>query len=228
MLTSHWVVVGAALALLVTGINNARAASLQFNLTNAQTSGTVSYAGGTTNPMVGTGIEIVDIIGLGTSSNAGTAVTCSSCTLSFTTGNYTGFSGDTWDFLAGGTIQITGGVDSLSIADGSTLLDGSFTSAQLHDHSNGVFHLHLNATTFTDTKNSTLTDFYGLPDIPYIGGMTITFQTDTGITPGMAFTSNIINSGSVINQPVPIPAAVWLFGSGLLGLTGIARRRKTA
>ena len=29
-------------------------------------------------------------------------------------------------------------------------------------------------------------------------------------------------------QYVPIPAAVWLFGSGLLGLVGIARRKKTA
>lgn len=27
--------------------------------------------------------------------------------------------------------------------------------------------------------------------------------------------------------PVPIPAAAWLFGSGLLGLAGIARRKKT-
>ena len=26
--------------------------------------------------------------------------------------------------------------------------------------------------------------------------------------------------------PVPVPAAVWLFGSGLLGLLGVARRRK--
>jgi len=28
--------------------------------------------------------------------------------------------------------------------------------------------------------------------------------------------------------PVPVPAAVWLFGSGLLGLVGIARRKKSA
>ena len=27
---------------------------------------------------------------------------------------------------------------------------------------------------------------------------------------------------------VPVPAAAWLFGSGLLGLTGIARRKKQA
>ena len=28
--------------------------------------------------------------------------------------------------------------------------------------------------------------------------------------------------------PVPVPAAVWLFGSGLLGLVGVARRKKAA
>jgi hypothetical protein len=28
-------------------------------------------------------------------------------------------------------------------------------------------------------------------------------------------------------SPVPVPAAVWLFGSGLLGLVGVARRRKS-
>ena len=31
-----------------------------------------------------------------------------------------------------------------------------------------------------------------------------------------------------VNSPVPVPAAVWLFGSGLLGLVGIARRSKKA
>ena len=29
-------------------------------------------------------------------------------------------------------------------------------------------------------------------------------------------------------SPVPLPPALWLFGSGLLGLIGIARRRKAA
>lgn len=35
-------------------------------------------------------------------------------------------------------------------------------------------------------------------------------------------------SESFINTPVPIPAAVWLFGSGLAGLIGIARRCRAA
>ena len=32
-----------------------------------------------------------------------------------------------------------------------------------------------------------------------------------------------------LNQPgeVPVPAAVWLFGSGLLGLVGVARRKQS-
>jgi hypothetical protein len=29
-----------------------------------------------------------------------------------------------------------------------------------------------------------------------------------------------------VSSPIPVPAAVWLFGSGLLGLVGVARRRK--
>lgn len=40
--------------------------------------------------------------------------------------------------------------------------------------------------------------------------------------------SNITFSWSSSNLAVPIPPAVWLFGSGLLGLVGIARRRKAS
>jgi len=32
-------------------------------------------------------------------------------------------------------------------------------------------------------------------------------------------------NGAKINPKVPVPAAVWLFGSGLIGLVGMARRR---
>lgn len=34
--------------------------------------------------------------------------------------------------------------------------------------------------------------------------------------------------GPNLGNPIPVPAAVWLFGSGLLGLVGVARRKKSA
>jgi hypothetical protein len=37
--------------------------------------------------------------------------------------------------------------------------------------------------------------------------------------------SNVGISGFVSQTPVPVPAAIWLFGSGLIGLVGVARRR---
>ena len=38
----------------------------------------------------------------------------------------------------------------------------------------------------------------------------------------------IIGTFTVEGAVVPIPSALWLFGSGLLGLVGIARRKKSA
>jgi len=35
-----------------------------------------------------------------------------------------------------------------------------------------------------------------------------------------------VTSFDAIASPVPVPAAVWLFGSGLLGMVGVARRRR--
>lgn len=60
----------------------------------------------------------------------------------------------------------------------------------------------------------------------------ITYRIDFVGAPGGALNGR---SGSTVGmsrfvsqqmEPVPIPAAVWLFGSGLLGLAGIARRKK--
>lgn len=44
----------------------------------------------------------------------------------------------------------------------------------------------------------------------------------------IAFSGRLICTDCPIVNPVPVPAAVWLFGSGLLGLAGFARRRKAA
>ena len=51
-------------------------------------------------------------------------------------------------------------------------------------------------------------------------------NTACGGTPAAYGDSSTAGNWEVSN--VPVPAAVWLFGSGLLGLVGIARRKKAA
>lgn len=67
-------------------------------------------------------------------------------------------------------------------------------------------------------------DYYA--DSTAIGsyGSTASFYIDV-LTPGASFTSE--SGASYLSvAAVPVPAAVWLFGSGLIGLTGFARRKK--
>jgi hypothetical protein len=86
--------------------------------------------------------------------------------------------------------------------------------------------------------------FAGLTGPGIVG--TLTFQAiATGdITLSMAETDNPLGGGSFTSATtflpqvvsfgtadvavVPVPAAVWLFGSGLLGLVGVARKHKAA
>ena len=61
---------------------------------------------------------------------------------------------------------------------------------------------------------------------------TLTGQTFDFINPNIAGGSNVSNNyqfyiSTVSISAVPVPAAAWLFGSGLLGLAGVARRRAT-
>jgi len=66
------------------------------------------------------------------------------------------------------------------------------------------------------------------------GLVTATLDVETwavvGTTGTVSAGSNMLGSYTVVSSfsAVPIPAAVWLFGSGLLGLAGIARRKKAA
>jgi len=62
-------------------------------------------------------------------------------------------------------------------------------------------------------------------------GSSLLLLTELGINP-FASGGSLINpnfaDASVNVSAVPVPAAVWLFGSGLLGLAGIARSRRAA
>jgi len=208
------------LALLVFS-GQASASSLDFGII-APTPGSLSYAGGAA-PLIGSGIDVDNVIGLGTPSNNNVTSICSSCTLDFTSGASTG----SWVFGSGGTISITGGIDfpdaTTDIPTGTTLLSGTFNSAQIIDLGSGTFEFQILGASFSDTKNPDLLAFYGLPDVQYNGGLNLSFQTTAAM--GASFSTTTLLSGDIVNQAVPVPAAVWLFGSGLLGLAGLARRK---
>ena len=207
-------------ALLASGTAQA-AAVLDFGI-KAPTTGTLSYAGGMA-PLIGAGIDVDDVVGLSTSQNNNVISICASCTLDFQTGASTGG----WSYGAGGSISITGGVDfpdaTADIMGPVTLLQGTFDSATVISIGVGIFEFQIAGGSFTDNKHPDLLAFYGLPNVGYVGGLNISFSTTANMDE--LFTSDAIFSGDVVNQPVPIPAAVWLFGSGLLGLVGVARRR---
>jgi hypothetical protein len=56
---------------------------------------------------------------------------------------------------------------------------------------------------------------------------TFTFSGLTNVTSATQLTNVALSFGTSAETVVPIPAAVWLFGSGLVGLIGIARRKIT-
>ena len=83
---------------------------------------------------------------------------------------------------------------------------------------------------------------FGLSDLQALGTSAISLYGFTGnVATGAApagIQSYILGSVSLATNgllsiagngtaPVPLPAAVWLFGSGLMGLVGVSRRRKT-
>lgn len=117
---------------------------------------------------------------------------------------------------AANTIEIFGTVAGLGSGLGSTpsiLLSGSFSSWDYGPAlGGGEFFMGEGP----DAKNADL-------------------LTALGIDPGTPFqhfgfslesVNGNVNSTDIMNTAVPVPAAVWLFGSGLIGLIGIARRKK--
>ena len=96
-----------------------------------------------------------------------------------------------------------------------------------------------NGTGFTSLQASKYAVFGGA-DLSAVGGPaqtlfgftgnggTGTLQSYTLGTATLAANGTLTFAGNGGGAPVPLPAAVWLLGSGLMGLVGVSRRRKAA
>lgn len=172
------------------------------------------------NRLVGGGINIFSVV---SQTFDGTPVIgplpCPGCVLSFVSGTHT-LGGDFGGDLAGSSIAISAG--------GVPLMLGSFTDGAVISTSKGLFNI-LGAG-LVDVKNPELAIALGFgPGITsWTGALNLQFASLTGFKAG-AHLSPL--SGDVSNTPatppseVPVPAAAWLFGSGLIGLVRIARSK---
>jgi hypothetical protein len=214
---------------------SAMAVELDFNI-SAPTSGTISY-NGAGGGLTGLNIEVDNVVGLLTPANANVTSLCVSCVLNFTSGNLSNAGGPPpsgsnngwWSFGSGGSITITGGVllqGATDIPVGSTLMSGTFNNAFVQDLGT---EFRVTFGSFSDTKHADLLSYYGLTPEPFSGALTLLFGSSNGGV-GSAFTSTSVFGGSVVNTPspvapVPVPAALWLFGSGVVALfAGRARQ----
>ena len=66
-------------------------------------------------------------------------------------------------------------------------------------------------------------EFYWSGTLDGVNGYDFSFGSGSQATLGRGFTLFVV---PVRTNTVPVPAALWLFGSGLLGLVGMARRKK--
>lgn len=73
----------------------------------------------------------------------------------------------------------------------------------------------------------------GLNTLVYLGdtvtlitGVTKSAEGDQFNTASISGAITLTATAGLPNSPVPVPAAVWLFGSGIMGLVGMSRRKK--
>ena len=124
---------------------------------------------------------------------------------------------DSSGLLSGGTFSIGGTVASLGL-NSNTLLTGNLIAFGFPDVGGDPLEF------LFDVTGGDAAGLYAGGAIP--GGIILGASGFTG-----SFTANFssnIGVADVSLVPVPVPAAIWLFASGLLGLVGLGRRGRQA
>ena len=148
--------------------------------------------------------RIIDLSGFSIATNGyfvmcGDASLVANCDYSFTT--------------TSGWLQ-NGAPDAVGLYQNSSLLDSLSYEGMFSPFTEGT------ALSISDS-NTDITSISRIIDGVDRNNNALDFQLGC-ITPGSA---NIAGSGDCSVSAVPVPAAVWLFGSGLIGMVGLARRK---
>jgi len=214
-----------------------------LNFNGFGSTGTVSYsqdAGPNQGLLVGANIDIALISGSEGTAQDGLFYDCVECKLNFVSGSFDFVSsvianpitGNTYVFDAGGSFEIIGNMDmdlgvgiDLMFNSATSLLLGTWTS-QITVNAVGNS-MSISNLFGTDTKNQTLLDFFGITESNFTfanANIQIGGTAPGGLNP---FNTDVLNS-SIANtaSPVPLPAAVWMMGAGLIALVGVGRRSK--
>jgi len=132
------------------------------------------------------------------------------------TGNYSQSNAGTFAVEIGGTG--IGQFDVLNIS-GTATLDGTL-NVSLFDYGSGLFAPQAG-------------DFFDILTAQILSGQFSTLNLaalDNGLDWNINYLTDAIDTTDIVRlsvvSTVPLPPALWLFGSGLLGLIGIARKRK--
>ncbi len=115
--------------------------------------------------------------------------------------------GNSWLELDGGALFLFG-----DKTDDFTADKGILSSIKVWDEISGEFQKVSTCTISGCTTNS------------YFSQLAVDYILDSAHASSLGFSDEFVGFTVVHNTPVPVPAAVWLFCSGLLGLIGLSRR----
>ena len=195
-------------------------------------SGSISYDPTVNNYLSGSGIGVTSVTGNDTPLNPGSTLPISNGVMSFQTGALTGTTGgNTWNFGSGGTITLQGGfsANNTNYPAATDLITGTFISASVTELQVGEYQFNFVGASLAGADNPNLYQYFGIP-AGYVSSNALNLSFIAESNTGGGFSSLNIYNGTVADAPTPassstpIPAAVYLFGSGLMGLVGMRRK----
>lgn len=205
----------------------AQAYLLDFTVASINSGVLISYAGGYPSgpPVVGSNRKVVDVSRMGDlKRQLSPAITLHNKILNFQTGPFVHHFSNVPSTTA---VWMFGGISSLKISGGTTLVSGSFGTASVTEPApvSGESFFYLAGSNFTDNKNDAWLASFGIPRQTANGNFDPGFAASFAATPG-GLTGTMVPSGNILNHLAPFSSTLLLLGSGLMGLVGLRYRRR--